>query len=173
MLIFARPTAASIATGLVLAIIGESIRFWGVAIAGSETRTTGPVGATNLITDGPFAYVRNPLYAGNMLMYVGVGVMANALMPYLVIFAFCFFLFQYLMIVTKEEEYLRTVFGEEYDRYVQDVPRFIPRLTPYAGEHSFHRSAEISRGLHSERRTLQAFGVLTVVLVIIYLLERG
>ena len=64
-------------SGFAVIALGEFSRLWGVAIAGSETRTTGPVGGTYLITRGPFAYVRNPLYVGNMLLYSGVGVMAK------------------------------------------------------------------------------------------------
>jgi protein-S-isoprenylcysteine O-methyltransferase Ste14 len=173
MLVYARPTALSLVVGLCLALAGEAIRFWGVAVAGTETRTTGPVGGTHLFIDGPFAYVRNPLYVGNMMMYVGVGIMSNALMPYLVILAYGFFVVQYTMIVTKEEEYLQRAFGKEYERYVQNVPRFIPRLTPYAGQHSFHREPDVSRGLQSERRTLQAFAALTIANVVFYFLRQG
>lgn len=173
MLVYARPTPLSLVAGFFLALAGEAIRFWGVAVAGTETRTTGPVGGTHLFIDGPFAYVRNPLYVGNMMMYVGVGIMSNALMPYLVVLAYGFFVLQYTMIVAKEEEYLQRAFGEEYERYVQNVPRFIPRLTPYAGQHSFHREPDIARGLESERRTLQAFAALTIVNVVLYFLRQG
>jgi protein-S-isoprenylcysteine O-methyltransferase Ste14 len=83
MVWFAEPTILSMAAGFVLVCCGESLRFWGVSIAGSETRTTGKVGGTYLITNGPFAYVRNPLYVGNMLMYIGIGVMSMALFPWL------------------------------------------------------------------------------------------
>ncbi len=168
MLLYARPTPLSLILGFSVACCGEVIRLWGVSVAGTETRTTGRVGGTHLFIDGPFGYVRNPLYVGNMLMYIGVGVMANALTPYLVAGAFGFFLIQYSLIVTKEEEYLRATFGDEYDRYVLEVPRFIPRLTRYSGEHSFHRGADLSRGLQSERRTLQAFTVIAVTITILY-----
>jgi protein-S-isoprenylcysteine O-methyltransferase Ste14 len=173
MLVYARPTLVSLVVGSCLALAGEAIRFWGVSIAGTETRTTGPVGGTHLFIDGPFAYVRNPLYVGNMMMYLGVGIMSNALMPYLVVLGYGFFLFQYTMIVSKEEEYLRGAFGDEYERYVQNVPRFMPRLTPYEGEHSFHRGADVLRALQSERRTLQAFAALTLTIVVLYLLKQG
>ena len=173
MLAFARPTPLSLIAGLSLALFGESIRLWGVSVAGTETRTTGRVGGTHLFIDGPFGYVRNPLYVGNMTMYVGVGVMANALTPYLALGALGFFLVQYSMIVTKEEEYLRTAFGDEYDRYVREVPRFVPRFTRYAGEHSFHRDADLARGLQSERRTLQAFAIITVAIITIYFVQQA
>ncbi len=165
MLIFARPTIESLAAGFLVALIGEMIRFWGVSIAGSETRTTGVVGATNLITDGPFGHVRNPLYVGNILMYVGCGIMSNALPPWLTLAAFVWFAIQYHLIVSREEDHLRTAFGEEYERYCQNVPRFIPRLTRYAGEHSFHRGPDFTRGIRSETRTLQAFSVVIALIL--------
>src|SRR5215831_1478475 len=77
MIVFAHPTPLSLVTGGAMVLAGEFLRLWGVSIAGSETRTTGPVGGTFLITTGPFSYVRNPLYLGNMLMYIGAGVMAK------------------------------------------------------------------------------------------------
>src|SRR5437867_4482964 len=97
MIWFARPTPLTFFIGGLLVVAGEFLRLWGVAIAGSETRTTGPVGGTFLITTGPFSYVRNPLYLGNMLMYAGAGVMANALMPWLPLIAAAWFAYQYSM----------------------------------------------------------------------------
>ena len=128
-IIFAEPTFETLSIGFAIAIIGESIRFWGVSICGSETRTTGAVGATNLVTDGPFGFVRNPLYVGNILMYVGCSFMSNSIYPWLQITTAIYFIFQYHIIVLKEEEYLRKVFKEEYSNYEKNVPRFFPRLT--------------------------------------------
>ena len=92
MLAFENANTTSLVVGFLIAVIGELIRFWGVSWAGSETRTTGGVGGSNLIISGPFAYVRNPLYVGNILMYFGLGVMSFALFPYLQIIAIAFFL---------------------------------------------------------------------------------
>lgn len=170
MVAYAQPTVATLLAGFAVALLGEGIRFWGVSIAGSETRTTGAVGATNLITDGPFGHVRNPLYVGNMLMYVGICVMSNALAPYLTIGMFLWFALQYHLIVSREEEHLRTAFGEEYAVYCNNVPRFIPRVSRYQGNHSFHREADLSRGLKSEMRTLQAFGAVIVLVLLRYFL---
>ena len=93
MLIFENASVESLIVGFIIALAGELIRFWGVSWAGSETRTTGSVGGSNLIISGPFAYVRNPLYVGNILMYTGLGVMSFALFPYLHIAGDCFFYF--------------------------------------------------------------------------------
>ncbi len=130
MFAFANPTGWSLVIGLVLALTGESIRFWGVSYAGSETRTTGKVGGTQLVTSGPYSYVRNPLYLGNILMYSGVGIMSNALMPYLPLIALFYFAFQYNVIVELEEEYLSRTFTD-WQKYADDVRRFVPGLSRY------------------------------------------
>ncbi len=171
MVIFARPTPLSLVIGFAVAFVGELIRFWGVSIVGAETRTTGTVGGTYLITSGPFGHVRNPLYLGNMLLYAGVGIMSMALFPWLLILALIWFYIQYALIVSKEEEYLAGRFGGEYEEYRRHVPRFLPRLTPYRSAQPPPKSVNPSEGLSSERRTLQAIGLVTVALVVIYLLQ--
>ena len=90
MIFWATPNIWSLITGFIIAVSGELIRLWGVSYAGSETRTT-IVGGSLLVISGPFAYVRNPLYVGNILMYFGIGVMSYALFPFLQIFALFFF----------------------------------------------------------------------------------
>ena len=107
MLVFQDSNIWSLVTGFILILTGEFIRFWGVSYAGSETRTTGKVGGTNLVISGPFGYVRNPLYVGNILIYTGAGVMSFAIFPYFQIFGLIYFVFQYYMIVKEEEEYLK------------------------------------------------------------------
>jgi len=168
MVAFARPTVASMLAGFLIVILGECIRFWGVSIAGAETRTTGTVGGTYLITIGPFGYVRNPLYVGNMLVYIGVGVMSLALFPWLPLAALVWFVVQYSLIITDEESYLRTRFGEQYRLYCQHVRRFVPRIPPYRPAQPPPKSVDIREGLDSERRTLQAIGLVTVAIVVIY-----
>lgn len=168
MLIFAKPTLVSLMYGLVLVILGEYFRLWGVAIAGSETRTTGPVGGTYLITTGPFAYVRNPLYLGNMLIYFGIGTMSFALFPWLTVGAYIYFYFQYSLIVSLEEEHLSQKFGEEYERYTKSVPRFFPSLFPYKRGTNEQPVLDWKRGFISEKRTLQAIVLLTILLVVLW-----
>jgi protein-S-isoprenylcysteine O-methyltransferase Ste14 len=159
MILWAHPTLSGLLGGFVLALCGEALRFWGVSIAGSETRTTGTVGGSRLIVAGPFAYVRNPLYLGNIILYCGIGIMANAFLPWLLVVAGLYFVFQYRLIVSSEEE------------YKNNVPRFIPRCVPWISGHQPDQTADFRRGLLSERRTLQAFGAITLVLVLIGILR--
>ena len=152
-----------------LTVLGESLRFWGVAYAGSLTRVTGSVGAPEVVVSGPFAYLRNPLYVGNFLMYCGIGVMANALSPWLVSVALVYFSFQYAMIVSLEEEFLEKEFGEGYLEFKKNVPRFLPRLSAYRTPAQDHQKPDCAEGLRSERRTLQALLMVVVLLLLIWM----
>jgi protein-S-isoprenylcysteine O-methyltransferase Ste14 len=160
-LFFGEPTIPSLIGGIVIAIIGESIRFWGVGHASYETRVTGNVGASRLVVTGPFAYVRNPLYVGNILLYTGFAIMANR--PWLTLLTAAWFIFQYMMIVSREEEFLAGKFGEEYESYRRAVPRFLPRLTPYQRGRDGKIAWDVA--VRSERRTFQAFGIALLLMV--------
>lgn len=161
-LVFGNPTIASIGAGLLVSIIGEMIRFWGVGHATSETRVTGTVGASRLVVSGPFGHVRNPLYVGNILLYTGFGVMANRL--WLIALTLGWFLFQYAMIISREEEFLAGKFGAEYEKYRKAVHRFIPRITSYKREGSL----DWGIAFRSERRTFQAFGIALLLMIARY-----
>ncbi|CUT03543.1 methyltransferase family protein [Candidatus Chrysopegis kryptomonas] len=166
MILFAKPSLWSLAIGFIIALIGELIRIWGVGYAGGETRTTGPVGGSKLVTNGPYAYVRNPLYIGNMLIYLGFGIMSMALFPYFQILGLIYFFVQYYLIVTLEEEYLSGRFGDEYKLYFENVRRFIPRLRRYKFASNF--KFDIKEALRSEKRTLQAFFGVTLLNILIF-----
>jgi protein-S-isoprenylcysteine O-methyltransferase Ste14 len=171
MLIFQQSTPLTLIIGFAVALIGELIRFWGVSWAGSETRTTGGVGGTFLIISGPFAYVRNPLYVGNILLYLGLGIMSFALFPYLQIVAIIFFLVQYYFIVREEEKYLLEKFKDYYKDYCKNVPAFYPRLFPYKNPKIVQPPFNKKAGLKSERRSLQAFLGISLLLVILWLIR--
>ena len=171
MLIFQESTIWTLIIGFAIALLGELIRFWGVSWAGSETRTTGSVGGTFLIISGPFAYVRNPLYVGNILIYLGLGIMSFALFPYLQIVAILFFLLQYYLIVKEEEGYLREKFREDYKNYCEKVPPFFPKLTPYKNMTILQPPFSAVAGFRSETRSLQAFLGIALLLVILWLIR--
>lgn len=171
MLIFENASAASLIIGFTIALVGELIRLWGVSWAGSETRTTGGVGGSFLVISGPFAHVRNPLYVGNILLYFGIGIMSMSLFPYLQIVALLFFFFQYYVIVKEEEEYLIKTFGQDYNKYLKNVPRFFWRFTAYKDDSIPQPAFILSKGIKSETRTLQAFGLVVLLIIIRWLLS--
>lgn len=168
MLVFAHPTLHTLIAGLFFVLTGECIRLWGVSIVGSETRTTGTVGGTYLITTGPFGYVRNPLYLGNLLLYLGIGVMSNALFPWLVVAATVLFFIQYYLIITLEEEYLEKTFRSAFEDYSRQVRRFLPVLRKYSAPGSQRVDSDFRRALRSEKRTLQGLFLISLALVVLW-----
>jgi protein-S-isoprenylcysteine O-methyltransferase Ste14 len=172
MLLYENANVWSLIAGFITAAAGETLRLWGVSWAGSETRTTGTVGGTFLIVSGPFAYVRNPLYLGNLLMYLGFGIMSYSLFPYLQIIALLFFYFQYHFIVKEEEKYLAETFGSAYQDYSKKVPRFIPRFTRYKAEGVEQPPFNLKAGLRSEKRTMQAFAFVSITIFLLWFIGR-
>lgn len=171
MIIFQQATITSILIGFAIALLGEFFRLWGVSHAGSETRTTDGVGGTFLVVSGAFAYVRNPLYVGNMLMYLGIGIMSWALFPYLQIIALVFFFWQYDVIIKEEEGFLRSKYGRSYEDYCAAVPKLIPSFKKYKNPGLEQPEYQLRKGLRSERRTFQAFGMIILIIIIRYLLS--
>lgn len=151
---FARPENAYFIVGFLLLLMGELIRMWAVSYAGGETRTRN-VGAPELCTAGPYAFVRNPLYVGNIFMYLGVVMIAGAANVWLMAATTtAFFLIQYSLIVALEEETLENLFGTEYNEYRKNVPAIIPRLSRWSSKDS-RESTGILKILRTEKRTLQ------------------
>jgi protein-S-isoprenylcysteine O-methyltransferase Ste14 len=116
------------AVALVLA--GLALRAWGAASAGRHTRTAA-IEASQLATGGPYAYVRNPIYLGSMILGLGfVGFLSDPLMLLLYLLTFAVL---YISIIPAEEAFLRQKFPDAYARYSAAVPRLIPRLRPWSG----------------------------------------
>jgi protein-S-isoprenylcysteine O-methyltransferase Ste14 len=167
MAVFAHPTWESMSAGFIVLFTGEFLRAWGVFYVGSETRVTHQVGASRLVTTGAFSHTRNPLYVGNILIYTGVGIMSNALFPWLQAAGFVYFIFQYTLIVLEEEKFLRAQFGDEYALYCRNVPRFFFRLTSFKSQTSY--TIDWSAGWESETRSLQAIVLIVAILSAIWI----
>src|SRR5216117_3096809 len=86
--------------GLALIVIGEAIRLSGVAAAGTVTRRRSR-NVQRLVTYGIFAWVRNPLYVGNLLVWIGFVVGSGVL--WLLPVAIVLFAIEYALIVSYEE----------------------------------------------------------------------
>ena len=81
--------------------------------------------ATDLNTRSPYAFSRNPLYLGNLLITLGLCAIAHDLFVTALVVAL--FAAQYRAIIAAEESFLRGRFGARFDEYAARVPRFWPR----------------------------------------------
>ncbi|HET6841017.1 MAG TPA: isoprenylcysteine carboxylmethyltransferase family protein [Candidatus Angelobacter sp.] len=117
--LFARPTWSSLTASSVVLLAGLLVR----AVASGHIRKN-----AELATTGPYAYVRNPLYLGSILIAIAFLVAARDWR--IAIGACAMFAFIYIPVVRAEEKYLSSVFPG-YADYCAQVARFWPRLTPY------------------------------------------
>ena len=160
LLIPAEPDAAGgplWITGALVVAIGEGIRLWAVHHIGAISRTRsdrlGP-----LVSSGPFALIRNPLYVGNILLWAGFTITAQ--LVWFAPVAIVLLALEYHAIVCWEEGLLAARIGQPYEQYVARVPRWLPSLSsrtealapPVAATFSWRET------LFSERGTLIAIG---------------
>lgn len=114
-------------TGLFITCLGQLVRGLTIGLAyivrgGKE----GKPFAEGLVTEGLFHHSRNPLYVGNILMLLGIGILANSLLYVAIVIPL--FIFIYQAIVRAEEDFLQKKFGEGYTTYCREVRRWWPRL---------------------------------------------
>lgn len=116
-------TATGVLVGVALIVLGEAWRLWGVATAGTVTRRRSR-NVQKLVTHGPFALSRNPLYNGNFLLWMGFVALSGVwwFLPVAIVL----FAVEYYFIVAYEEGVLESIFGEEYLAYKRRTPRWIP-----------------------------------------------
>ena len=152
--------------GMPLILIGELIRINAVSYAGGITRTMN-VGAPSLCTSGPYSRTRNPLYLGNMIIYLGIVLVAGGEYVFILVgIVFLYFVFQYMMIISLEEETLKKLFGDEYISYVENVPRLFPKVNPWTGGLNVHKPSGLFKTIKTEKRTLQNIILILSMLVI-------
>jgi protein-S-isoprenylcysteine O-methyltransferase Ste14 len=122
---FSRPTVRSLVIGLPIALAGLALRAWA---AGHLAKNR------DLATSGPYAYTRNPLYIGTLVVAFGF-VLAARSWGLGILFALVFFLV-YLPVIELEEQHLRTIFPS-YAEYADRVPVLWPRVSGGAGQARF------------------------------------
>jgi protein-S-isoprenylcysteine O-methyltransferase Ste14 len=112
----ARPTVKSILIGTTLVIPGLLIR----ALASGQLKKN-----EHLATEGPYAYTRNPLYLGSLILAIGFAVASRSW--WIVGGIIVLFFAVYLPVIRAEETFLRQRFPQ-FEDYARQVPRFFPRL---------------------------------------------
>jgi protein-S-isoprenylcysteine O-methyltransferase Ste14 len=150
----ARPTWQFIALGTILIAPGLLIR----ALASGHVRKN-----EALATSGPYAYTRNPLYLGSLLMGIGFAVAARSWWIGVALVVMFFAI--YLPVIRGEERFLRERFSE-FEEYAARVPRMFPRVTPYRSGES--NDGEFSFDLYLKHREYNALvGALAMLAALI------
>ena len=148
----ARPTRTSLIVGTLVLIPGLLLR----GLASGHVQKD-----KQLTTSGPYAYTRNPLYLGSLMLAAGFAVMARSW--WIVAIMLTMFAVIYIPVIAGEERYLRQTFPE-YDDYARHVPRMWPRLSPYGSQESAYSSARYLK--HREYEAIMGCAVVLAVLVV-------
>lgn len=141
--------------GPALILLGEALRLWAMRHIGRSARTQKEK-ARKLVTTGPFALTRNPLYIGNHMILLGFCVLSELLWFIPVALGICFAF--YHLIVLYEEELLKQRFQDDYLKYKDETPRWIS--LPHMWTTS---QPEWFEALYRERKTI--YGLIIGIIV--------
>jgi protein-S-isoprenylcysteine O-methyltransferase Ste14 len=121
---FSQPTATSLWWGVPVALLGLALRAWAAGCLAKNRE---------LATGGPYAYIRNPLYVGTLLVACGLCIASRS--PGLTALFAAVFLLVYLPVIELEEQHLRKIFPE-YRQYADRVPALLPNFRTGGGKKS-------------------------------------
>jgi protein-S-isoprenylcysteine O-methyltransferase Ste14 len=113
------------ASGTILLVLSALIRSWATAYLKSGVVHDSAIHSELLVADGPYRHVRNPLYLGNILQALGIGLMASRLGFVFLTLTNTIFM---IRLILHEEAGLLQSQGESYHRYFEAVPRLWPSL---------------------------------------------
>ena len=114
-----------IVLGALAALAGAVLRVWGTAYLGYSTVHHGDMQAGAVMADGPYRYMRNPLYMGGWFMMVAVSLLMS---PSGALFTVVLMTIFFLRLILGEEAFLAGQLGQPYEEYLHAVPRLLPRL---------------------------------------------
>lgn len=126
-LYFAQYWNAVLVVMIVFAALGASLRTWGAAYLGASTVQRGGMVGDRVIADGPYRYMRNPLYLGTLLNSVAL---AFLMRPDAAVVTLLLLTVVQLRLIGREEPYLLERMGEPYQEYLRSVPRMLPAVRP-------------------------------------------
>lgn len=119
-----------LAIGGLLAIAAAWLRTWATSYLRSEVVHDASVHSERLVADGPYRYVRNPLYLGTTLLTLGMGLMASRVGYAVMVIGVLLF---DLRLIGREEAELTASQGQSYREYLKSVPCLVPSLVPKIG----------------------------------------
>ncbi len=158
LLILGTPSVYSLIIGSGLVILGQLIHFISAGYL---------VKRDELITGGPYRFVRHPFYVGSFISDVGFFLMA--LNPYVPLVYFPLF---YLIVIPRrvrmEEQFLFSKFGPRYEAYRESVPRYLPSLRPHLRESQGRFSWT---QIHGKREIQRVLNALSLILLFYFRME--
>ncbi len=123
--LFGTTQPALFIAGSIIAGVGALIRLW----------ASGHVKKNKVLaTDGPYAYVRHPLYVGNILILLGFSIASNLWWSYVLMVALLWF--YYPPAISYEDDKLKNIFGEQWENWSKDIHALIPTFKNKAGSAS-------------------------------------
>jgi protein-S-isoprenylcysteine O-methyltransferase Ste14 len=155
---FTVATPIVIGIGTLFAAIGAWLRIWGTAYLGSATMLHGQMQAGAVMADGPYRFVRNPLYIGSWFMVAAMCFTMPPTGALMTIVAISIF---QLRLIYGEEAFLSTQLGQPYLDYLHTVPRLIPMLRSTLP--STDRKPNWTRALIAEVNPIGVFVVLAAL----------
>ena len=112
---------------ILFALAGAALRTWGASYLGASTVQRGGMVGDRIIADGPFRFVRNPLYLGTILHTIALAFLMRPEAAVLCVLLITLLQFR---LIGREEPYLVERMGENYVAYLNEVPRLVPSLRP-------------------------------------------
>ena len=143
---------AGYVAGIVFVLLGEVVRFWAAGYISKDSV---------IASGGPYAFVRNPLYFGSLLLSIGYGLVSGLGIIGVVVMVGFYLLF-HMAAILYEEGFLKQKFGQAYLDYYNRVPRLIPSVTPRTtGEGQY----EWKQALYNREQTSALFAFILVALL--------
>ncbi len=127
LLPFAVAAPVVIVLASLVAAVGVVFRVWGTAYLGYGTVHHQQMQAGAVMADGPYRYLRNPLYVGGWFMFAA---MAFLMPPSGALVSMTLATIFFLRLILAEEAFLSVQLGEPYREYLRAVPRLFPSLRP-------------------------------------------
>jgi len=118
---------AIFAVAALFCIAAALVRTWGTAYLDPEVMVDMQMHSSRLVADGPYRYVRNPLYFGNILLAIGFGLMASRIGFAVLVLGMVAFDYR---LILREEAGIAASQGDSFRAYCAAVPRLLPALRP-------------------------------------------
>jgi len=115
------------AVAALFCLANAAVRTWGTAYLNPEVMVDMRLHTTRLVADGPYRYLRNPLYFGNILLAIGFGLMASRIGFFILVLGIVAFDYR---LIFREEAAISASQGDSYRAYCSAVPRLLPAPRP-------------------------------------------